>query len=47
MIKVYKNFFKKDKEKWIRCLVDEAILYMDIEEFKVSKEKFKQALKIL
>ena len=45
MIKVYKNFFKKDKEKWIRCLVDEAILYMDIEEFKVSKEKFKQALK--
>lgn len=44
MLKEYKIFFKRDKEKWIRCLVDEAILYMDIEEFEVSKEKFNQAL---
>ena len=44
MLKECKTFFKRDKEKWIRCLVDEATLYMDIEEFKVSKEKFEQAL---
>lgn len=41
-----KAFFEKDNEKKIGCLVDEAILYMDIEEFSVSKEKFKQALKL-
>lgn len=46
MLKECKTFFKRDKEKWIRCLVDEATLYMDIEEFKVSKEKFEQALEL-
>lgn len=44
MIKEYKIFFKKDNKKWIRCLVDEAILYMDVEEFAVSRQKFKQAV---
>lgn len=46
MLKEYITFFKRDKEKWIKYLVDEATLYMDIEEFDVSKEKFNKALEM-
>ena len=46
MLKEYKKILKRDNEKLIRCLVDEATLYMDIEEFEVSKEKFDQALEL-
>lgn len=41
-----KHFFENDQVRYSYILVNEAILYEDIEEFNVAKEKFLKVLKL-
>lgn len=41
-----KQYFKTDEERYINILINEAILYDDIEKFEVAKEKFLQAIQL-
>jgi len=44
--KLCKQFFEDNTEKFIYLLINEAILYEDIERYDVAKEKFLQALEM-